>query len=109
MDEQQKVASFIEEHEMEAPSAYRLLDLVSELGEVAKDTAESTGYGESPEELHINSDEIGDVLFSLLALADAVEVEQTKHLMRHWRNTPTELRKPILHHPGTELTVHTNK
>jgi NTP pyrophosphatase (non-canonical NTP hydrolase) len=80
MDEQQKVASFIEEHEMGTPPAYRLLDLVSELGEVAKDAAESADYGEAPAELDIKSDEIDDVLFSLLALADAVEVEADEAL-----------------------------
>ena len=80
MDEQQKVASFIEEQEMGAPPAYRLLDLVSELSEVAKDAAESTNYGESTDELDINSDEIGDVLFSLLALANAVEIEASEAL-----------------------------
>ena len=75
MDEQQTVASFIQGNEMESPPVYRLLDLVSELGEVAKDAAESTDYGESPLELDIRSDEIGDVLFSLLALADAVDID----------------------------------
>lgn len=75
MDEQQKVADFIEAHEMEAPPAYRVLDLISEMGEVAKDTAESTDYGDSPDNLQVKSDEIGDVLFSLLALAEALEID----------------------------------
>jgi len=75
MDEQEKVASFVQQHEMEAPPAYRLLDVVSELGEVAKDAAESTDYGSSPSDLNIASDEIGDVLFSLLALAEATEID----------------------------------
>ncbi len=75
MDEQQRVAAFIEEHEMEAPVAYRLLDLVSELGEVAKDANESTDYGSHPEDVEINSDEIGDALFALLALAEAANID----------------------------------
>lgn len=75
MDEQQKVASFLRDNEMDAPPAYRLLDTVSELGEVAKDAAESTDYGDSPADIDINSDEVGDVLFSLLALAEAVEID----------------------------------
>jgi NTP pyrophosphatase (non-canonical NTP hydrolase) len=74
MDEQQEVAEFVQQHEMEAPPAYRLLDVVSELGEVAKDAAESTDYGSTPADLTIASDEIGDVLFSLLALAEAAEI-----------------------------------
>lgn len=75
MNEQDKVTSFIQEHEMESPPTYRLLDVVSELGEVAKDAAESTDYGSSPEEVDIASDEVGDVLFSLLALAEAAEID----------------------------------
>jgi len=80
MDEQQKVAQFIQEHEMESPAAYRLIDLVSELGEVAKDAAESTDYGDAPADLDIESDEIGDVLFSLLALAESVEIDASDAL-----------------------------
>lgn len=80
MEQQQRVATFIEEHEMESPPAYRLLDLISELGEVAKDATESTDYGASPEELEIKSDEIGDVLFSLLALADTLEIDADEAL-----------------------------
>lgn len=75
MDEQKEVASFVQQHEMGAPPAYRLLDVVSELGEVAKDAAESTDYGSAPADLAISSDEIGDVLFSLLALAEAAGID----------------------------------
>jgi NTP pyrophosphatase (non-canonical NTP hydrolase) len=75
MDAQQEVASYVQQHDIEAPPAYRLLDVVSELGEVAKDAAESTDYGNTPADLNISSDEIGDVLFSLLALAEAAEID----------------------------------
>ena len=75
MDEQQRVAVFVEEHDLAIPPAYRLLDLHSEVGELAKDAAESTGYGESPDDLTIESDEIGDALFALLALAESLDVD----------------------------------
>ena len=75
MDEQRAVSSFVAEHDMEAPPAYRLLDLVSELGEVAKDAAESTDYGECPDDIEVDSDEIGDALFALLALADELDID----------------------------------
>lgn len=80
MEKQQKVATFVQEHEMESPPVYRLLDLVSELGEVAKDATESTTYGAEPTDLEISSDELGDVLFSLLALAEAVEINADEAL-----------------------------
>lgn len=54
--------------------------MVSELGEVAKDANESTSYGRSPEEFDISSDEIGDGLFSLLALADSVGIDADEAL-----------------------------
>jgi NTP pyrophosphatase (non-canonical NTP hydrolase) len=75
MDEQQRVAAFVQENELESPPAYRLLDLVSEMGEVAKDAAESTEYGDSPTDIELGATEVGDVLFSLLALAERVEID----------------------------------
>lgn len=44
-DRQRQVAAFVAEHDLETPPAYRLLDLVSAVGELAKDANESTGYG----------------------------------------------------------------
>lgn len=68
-EEQRRVTSFIERHSLRAPPEYRLLDLVSEVGELAKDANSSTGYGDSPADLELGEDEIGDVLFALFALA----------------------------------------
>lgn len=75
MDEQSAVAAFVAEHDVEAPPAYRLLDLVSEVGELAKDAAESTDYGSAPGEIEIAEDELGDTLFALLALSDSLDVD----------------------------------
>lgn len=75
MDEQATVAAFVHQHDLEAPPAYRLLDVVAEVGEVATDAAESTGYGSDPAELTISADEFGDVMFSLLALAAAADID----------------------------------
>lgn len=75
MQQQETVAEFVDEHDIDAPPAYRLLDLAAEVGEVANDAAESSDYGESPATLEISSDEIGDALFSLLALANTVDVD----------------------------------
>ncbi len=75
MDDQERVADFIDRHDLAAPPAFRLLDLVSELGEVAKDVNESTGYGTSPQDVAVNEDELGDTLFALLALADELDLD----------------------------------
>jgi NTP pyrophosphatase (non-canonical NTP hydrolase) len=75
MRNQQKVAAFVEKHDLEAPPAFRLLDLVSELGEVAKNATESTEYGEKPTQLALEPDEIGDVAFALFAVADSLDID----------------------------------
>ncbi|ELY58823.1 nucleotide pyrophosphohydrolase [Natronococcus amylolyticus DSM 10524] len=74
-DQQRRVAAFVDDHDLEMPPEFRLLDLVSEIGELAKDANESTAYGAEPDELKISSDEIGDALFALLALADDLEID----------------------------------
>ena len=74
-DAQQRVAAFVATHDMDAPPAYRLLDAASELGELAKEVNESTGYGSDPDAVSIAPDELGDTLFALLALADATDTD----------------------------------
>lgn len=74
-DQQETVAAFIDARDLETPPEFRLLDLVSEVGELGKDANTSTGYGDAPEDLDLESDEIGDVLFALLALAESLEVD----------------------------------
>jgi NTP pyrophosphatase (non-canonical NTP hydrolase) len=80
MDRQREVADFVADHDIEAPPAYRLLDLVSEVGELAKDAAESTGYGTDPAGIELSEDEVGDALFALLALADSLEIDSDEAL-----------------------------
>lgn len=75
MDEQQRVADFVAEHDLQADPAYRILDLASEVGELAKDAAVSTDYGSDPAAVAVNEDELGDALFALLALADSLEMD----------------------------------
>lgn len=66
---QQQTRDFIDQNDLQAPPEYRLLDLFSEVGELAKDANTSSNYGSTPTDLTLNEDEIGDVLFALLALA----------------------------------------
>ncbi|MCA9875098.1 MAG: hypothetical protein KC441_15620, partial [Anaerolineales bacterium] len=58
-----------------APSVY-VLDLISELGEVAKEVLLATEYGERPFQApETLAGELGDVLYSLCLLATAVGVD----------------------------------
>jgi hypothetical protein len=45
---QGSVAAFVEEYGLEAPIHARTLDLVSEVGELAKEILEGTDYGRTP-------------------------------------------------------------
>lgn len=81
MDQQEKVREFIEKYDMDGTAEFRILDLVSEVGEVAKDATKSTGYGENPEDILVKKDEIGDVLFSLLAVAESLDIDAEEALV----------------------------
>lgn len=75
MDAQTRVTEFTEMNDLQAPAAYRLLDTVSELGEVAKEVCTSTNYGSDPEAVDVPEDELGDALFALLALCEELDVD----------------------------------
>ncbi|WP_435347289.1 MazG nucleotide pyrophosphohydrolase domain-containing protein [Haloarchaeobius sp. HRN-SO-5] len=80
MDEQRRVARFVAEHDLETHPTYRLLDLTSELGELAKAACESTAYGGRPDDVQVSDDELGDALFSLPALAEWADVDADRAL-----------------------------
>lgn len=75
MDEQERVASFVAAHDLECPPAYRLLDLTAEVGELAADANAATEYGAEPSSFGVERDELGDALFALLALSDALDID----------------------------------
>lgn len=80
MEEQEKVREFIEHHELEGTTAFRMLDLVAEIGEIASDATKSADYGLSEDNLEVKDDEIGDALFSLLAVASDLDIDAGKAL-----------------------------
>jgi NTP pyrophosphatase (non-canonical NTP hydrolase) len=73
---QQTVATFVKENELEAPVHARVLDLVSEVGELAKEILKVTDYGRQPfrptEEW---SGELADILYSLTCVANSTGVD----------------------------------
>lgn len=73
---QQKVKSFTEENQLQHTPQVSTLDLVSEVGEIAKEILESSDYGEKKVELSKNLKlEIGDAFYSLICLANCLEVD----------------------------------
>jgi NTP pyrophosphatase (non-canonical NTP hydrolase) len=81
---QQKVADFARRHSILHDPVVHALDLASEVGEVAKEILLATDYGRravpprpqlGDESSDALSDELGDALYSLLALAEACGVD----------------------------------
>jgi len=75
-DWQRRVAAFTQRHDLLHDPATHILDLVSEVGEVAKQVLLSTDYGRrAPQSRPQLTDELGDALYSLLALAESCGVD----------------------------------
>lgn len=76
-NDQQKVAAFVTRHDLQTTPEARLLDLVSEVGELAKELLKGNNYGRrdvAPAGAAWQQ-EIGDVYFALLCLANRTGVE----------------------------------
>lgn len=89
---QQRVADFVARHRLETDAAHRLLDAVSELGELAKEVLKATSYGRKKfAPTPAWRDEFGDVAFAFLCLAHttgvdfdaAVDAALKKYARRH--------------------------
>ncbi len=78
---QKKVAEFVKTYKLEASVPYRVLDLVAEVGELAKEVLKSTHYGrQSFRPSQSWREELGDVLFALVCLANSTDVDLEKAL-----------------------------
>jgi NTP pyrophosphatase (non-canonical NTP hydrolase) len=68
---QKRVSDFVDEFSLDLNVQMRLLDLNSEAGELAKEFLKATSYGQKEFQTTPEwEQEIGDVYFALLALAD---------------------------------------
>lgn len=80
-DWQRRVAVFARRHDILHDPSVHALDLVSEVGEVAKEVLLSTDYGRrAPQPRSQLTDELGDALYSLLALAEVCGVDANRAL-----------------------------
>jgi NTP pyrophosphatase (non-canonical NTP hydrolase) len=72
---QKQVAEFVSEHRLEADVPHRLLDAVSELGEISKEFLSATNYGSKEFSPTTNwENELGDLLFSIVCIANSTKV-----------------------------------
>ena len=75
-DAQRKVLNFNTDHGLHMGTHSRLLDLMSELGEVSKEWLGQSDYGRSDVSPGVEwKSEMGDLYYSLLALANETEVD----------------------------------
>jgi len=78
---QNEVVNFVDKNKLEISVRDRMLDLTSEVGELAKEILLATDYGNRkfyPTEAW--ADELGDVFFSLICLANTTDVNLLKSL-----------------------------
>ncbi len=91
---QQEIKQFCEENGLISPPEHRVLDLVSEVGEVAKEVLKMTDYGRQlsqPRE-EVKS-EIGDVLYVLITVANTLDVDLEDALKEVLEKYKTRLAK----------------
>ena len=70
------VHEFVERHGLRRDPATLVLDLTSEVGELAKEVLKGSEYGSRPFAPRPETPgEVGDVLYSTLALADALGLD----------------------------------
>lgn len=73
---QEKAAGFARAHGLNMDPLIRFLDLSSELGELSKELLKSSGYGAAPAMAGpAVEEELGDCVFSLLCLADSLDLD----------------------------------
>lgn len=73
---QQKVAAFAKAYGLGTDPQARMLDLASEVGELAKEVLKATGYGSRPLlQTPALEEELGDCVFSLLCVSEALGLD----------------------------------
>jgi NTP pyrophosphatase (non-canonical NTP hydrolase) len=78
---QKAVAEFVQEHQLEASVEARLIDLLSEMGELAKEALKGSDYGKTAfTQTPAWEEELADAFFSLVCLANSTDVDLEKAL-----------------------------
>ncbi len=73
---QNRISEFCKKHELDSAPEYRILDAVSELGEVAKEMLKMTDYGkQKPEFKNEMKSELGDLFYSIITIANTFQID----------------------------------
>ena len=80
---QDKVRNFVEYYDIKSSPEINMLDLLSELGEVSKEILKSSNYGkENIKFTESFGEELGDVLFVLIKLANNANIDLKSELLK---------------------------
>ena len=79
---QEKVKKFIEDNNLEMKPEFYTLDIVSEMGEVAKEILKAYDYGRGEHGFRDEiSSELGDLLYSLITLANHYNIDLEEEVL----------------------------
>lgn len=82
VEAQEAVRQMVEKYKLEIIPELRYIDLTSEVGELGKEILKSTEYGtEGFTKTENMESEIGDVLFSLICIANTLGINLEKSLI----------------------------
>jgi NTP pyrophosphatase (non-canonical NTP hydrolase) len=96
---QRVVADFVEQNQLETSVQHRLLDLVSEVGELSKEALTASEYGAGNfKPTTAWTEEMGDVLFSLICVANISGVDLEEAL----KSVLTKYRARMFSKPSPE-------
>lgn len=73
---QEKIREFSRENNLDSAPEYKIIDTMSELGEVAKEMLKMTDYGKN--QMKFREDiklELGDLLYSVITIANSLDVD----------------------------------
>jgi len=78
---QERIRNFCNENNMDSPVEVRMLDTVSELGEVSKEILKMNSYGTQPVKYRKEfKSEMGDLLFSVVTMANSMDIDLSEAL-----------------------------
>jgi len=91
---QERIKQFCKDNDMETSAENRVLDTMSELGEVAKEILKGSNYGKkSAEATEDLKSELGDVLYSLITIANSFDIDLEEALIQVLEKYEKRLKK----------------
>ena len=93
-DIQKKVKLFCENNQLNSPVEHRVLDTMSELGEVAKEILKMSNYGDHPIQYNDNLKvELGDLFYSIITIANVFDIDLEEALNEVLQKYEQRIRK----------------